>query len=254
MLEVDVSGPIARLTLNRPEKRNALSPGVLRALMAACEQIAASETVRVVVLDAAGGAFSAGADLMEFLPELHSEEGQAAADLGRLAAEALAGLPQPTVAAVQGSCVGGGVVLVSCCDLVVASAAARFRVPELEMGIPFAWGGTTRLVQRVGAAVAADLVMTCRWFEALEAQRVGLVSRVVPEPGFAEAVEEVCAALAGRPRGALRYTKAQVSRAREGRPDDPRDADALLEALGDPEAQEAAQRYLMALVGANTTG
>jgi enoyl-CoA hydratase/carnithine racemase len=247
VLKVDIDGAVARITLDRPRKRNALSPALLRGLIAECVDLGAREEVRVVVLDAAGESFSAGADLMGFIPELQGPDGRDVADLGRRAAEALAGLPQPTLACVRGSCVGGGVVLASACDLVFSSASARFRVPEIELGVPLAWGGTTRLVRAIGPAATADLVMTCRWFDAAEARQLGLVSRVVDDASLEGAVDKAAAGIAAHPRGPLRVTKQQIARALEGRPDDESDADALLAALQDPETLEAAQRYLASL-------
>ncbi|MCB9674360.1 MAG: enoyl-CoA hydratase/isomerase family protein [Alphaproteobacteria bacterium] len=243
MLKVDIDGPVARITLDRPEKRNALAPELLRRLIAACDGLRGDRAVRAVVLAATGEAFSAGADLIGFLAELQGPDARENADLGRRAAEALASLPQPTVAVVHGACVGGGVVLVSACDIAIATSTARFRVPEVELGIPLAWGGTTRLVQAFGPRVTADLVLSCRWFDAREARELGLVSRLVDEEALDAVVAELVGALVQRPRLAVEVTKRQIRRALAGDPDDPGDADALLAALRDAESMEAAQAY-----------
>lgn len=249
MLSIAVDGPVAWWTLDRPKKRNALSPALLRQVVVACEEVARRDDVRVVVLRGAGGCFSAGADLLGFLPELNGDDPEGAADVGRRAAEALAGLPQPTIAQVHGACVGGGVVLSSACDLVVAADTARFRVPEVDLGIPFAWGGTTRLARIVGPKVAADWVLTCRWVEAEEALARGFVSRVVSEDALAAEVEELAKSLADKPRRPLAFTKDQIARHLAGTPDDAADGLALLAALKDPETMAAAQRYVMSQVG-----
>lgn len=250
MLRVEHDGGVVTLTLDRPSKRNALSPDLLRALRARCLEISEDETVRVVVLRGEGGCFSAGADLLAMLPELRGPDALAAADLGRVTAEALDAVPVPTVAVIDGPCVGGGVVLACACDLVVASDRARFRVPEVAIGVPLAWGGTTRLVRRVGPVAAADLVMTCRWVDAHEALQLGLISRGVPVEQLDAVVAGVVGDLARRPRRALATTRKQIRAALDGVPDDEADAAALLAALGDPETLAAAQRYLSEQLGA----
>jgi len=242
-LEVEVQGRVAQLTLNRPSARNALSPALLRALIDACGSLRGEEEVRAVVLRGAAGTFSAGADLVGFMTELGSSDPEAVADLGRRAAEALAALPQITVAAIEGHCVGGGLVLAGACDLRWAAPGSSFCIPELELGIPLAWGGLARLVDLLGETVAADLVITCRRFDVGEAVRVGLVSAVL-DGALEETLEARVAAVASRPRGALRTTKRQLAAIRAGRFDPTADAAALLDALNDPESQRAAQEYI----------
>lgn len=249
MIECFVEDGVGVLTLNRPDKRNALSPQLLRELIGHCTALAADTSVRAVVLTGGAGCFSAGADLLAFLPELQGPDALAAADLGRLAAQALAELEVPTVALVDGPCVGGGVVLCSACDLVLASASARFRVPEVALGVPLAWGGTTRLVQRIGPVATGDLVMTCRWVDAEEAQRLGLASRVVADGELGATGLALARELASRPRRALAWTKQQIRAAVAGQPVDEADAEALVAALSDPETLQAAQVYLMEELG-----
>jgi enoyl-CoA hydratase/carnithine racemase len=242
-LDLELRGPAARLTLNRPRSRNALSPSLLEALVDACGSLGARDDVRVVVLRGAGGAFSAGADLPAFLTRLGTEDAEAAADLGRRAAEALAALPQITVAAIEGACVGGGMVLAGACDLRWAAHESTFCVPELELGIPLAWGGMERLVHLLGETVAADLVLTGRRFDAVEAKRIGFLSTVLDAP-FDATVDRQVDLVASRPAGALRTTKRQLGAIRAGRFDARADAAALLAALHDPESQRAAQEYI----------
>lgn len=242
-LDLEIRGRVARLTLNRPSARNALSPSLLRALVDACASLRGDEEVRVVVLRGAAGTFSAGADLVGFMSELGSSDPESVADLGRRAAEALAGLPQITVAVIEGHCVGGGVVLAGACDLRWATTESSFCIPELELGIPLAWGGLERLVQLLGESVAADLVITCRRFGVDEALRYGLVSAVL-DGALDEAVDARIEAVASRAAGALRTTKRQLSAIRAGDFDAAADAGALLAALSDPESQRAAQDYI----------
>src|SRR5581483_11726391 len=148
-LTLDCGGPIARLTLNRPDRLNALSPQALVELVEAARVLADSEEVKVVVLGGAGRAFSAGFDLNS----LDAEPSADRVDLGRRMAGALTGIPALTIAAVHGHCVGGGVVLAGACDIRIAAESTRFVIPEVELGIPLAWGGIPRLVRELGPAL-----------------------------------------------------------------------------------------------------
>ena len=150
-LEVSVAGPIGHLWLNRPERLNALSPAMLRELAAAARWFDGQEALRVVVVGGRGRAFSAGADLDGF-PGLGDAGLREAADAGRSMADALEAMRAVTIARLQGWCVGGGLVVAAACDLRIASAAARFSIPEVDLGIPLAWGGIPRLVREIGPA------------------------------------------------------------------------------------------------------
>ena len=172
-LEVSVDGPIGRLWLNRPQRLNALSLETLTELAAAARWFDEQEAVRVVVVGGHGRAFSAGADLDGF-PVAADARVRQAADAGRLMAEALEAMRAVTVAAIQGWCVGGGLVLAAACDLRVATDTARFSIPEIDLGIPLAWGGIPRLVREIGPALTKELVITCREFYARGGTRCGL--------------------------------------------------------------------------------
>ncbi|MEM7135182.1 MAG: enoyl-CoA hydratase/isomerase family protein [Myxococcota bacterium] len=243
-LELTIEGPVARLLFNRPAVLNALSPALLNELIARCQELSDKPSVGVVVVEGANGSFSAGADLPAFFGKLTGSDRAETADLGRRSKLALAELPQVTVAAIDGHCVGGGVVIAGACDLRVAQEGARFVVPELDAGIPLAWGGTEDLVRIVGETIAADWILSCRPITPDEALRAGFVSRVVPPTDWRREVDALVDALARKPRGVLRFTKQQLRAVREGSFDARRDADALLETLDDPEALEVAQKYL----------
>ncbi len=246
MAELDVSivGPVARLVLNRAQSLNALSPSLLTELIAQCEGLARDPTVRVVVLEGAGECFSSGADLPAFLALLIGPDAHANADLGRRAALAVAALPQISIAAIRGHCVGGGVVLAGACDMRLAADDAQFLIPELAAGIPLAWGGMEHLVRLVGETVAADWVLSCRTIEPQEALRAGLVSRVVASEELGAEVTALSDEIATRPLSVLRYTKEQLIAVRSGTFNAARDAKAMLAILKDPEALEVGQRYL----------
>lgn len=241
-LEIRRDERVAWLTLNRPSTRNSLSPSLLQELRESCATLADDSSIRVVVLSGAGGVFSAGADLMGFMASMHGDEPVQAADVGRLASEALLALPQVTIAAIEGHCVGGGLVLAASCDLRWAQADAWFSAPKLDLGVPLAWGGMQRIVDLLGDTMASELVLTCRRLTSEEALVHGLISRRI-ERDFQAQVSEAVEQIAEKPGQVLRTTKRQLQGIRAGDFDGRTDAAALLAALRDPESQQAAQRY-----------
>ena len=245
-LDVELEGAIARVTLDRPEVLNALSVEQLDALVAACTWLQTREDCRVVVLAGAGPSFSAGADLSTMEHLLGDPAAtRAAADAGDRAASAIEALDAITIARLQGRCVGGGVVLALACDLRVSSDTARFSIPEVDLGIPLAWGGIPRLLREVPTAVARDLVLTCREFDAAEAHRLGVLSRVYPAGELVSRVDDLAAELALKARLPVRATLDAVRATLGiGAPVGWSDADSLLSAVRDPESQAAARGYL----------
>jgi enoyl-CoA hydratase/carnithine racemase len=239
-------GRIGHLVLSRPAKLNALSRAVLDELAEAAAWFDDQPDVSVVVVRGEGRAFSAGFDLADpTWAELGPPETSAA--VGRAMAEAVAGMRAVTVAAIQGHCIGGGVVLAAACDLRVAATDARFRIPEVDLGIPLYWAGVPLLVRELGPAVTKELVMTGRAFDADEALRHGFVNRVVPADRLAAAADELAAELAAKAPLVLAATKAQVDAARSPVPvgDGGVAADlaGFAAALRDPDARAAAAAY-----------
>jgi enoyl-CoA hydratase/carnithine racemase len=244
-LTLDLDAPVARLTLARPERLNALSPTLLRELVAASQVIGADDDVKVVVVRGAGRAFSAGFDL----DAVGEGPGAAQVDLGRQMADAVGGLPALTIAAIHGHCVGGGLVLAAACDLRIAARATRFAIPEIDFGIPLAWGGIPRLVRELGPALTKELVLTCRPFDAAEAHAVRFVNRVVADDALDSEVDALAAQLATRSRFLLRQTKAHIDAIVEeaySTRQSFRDAEITMAAIGDEESRAAMQRYLQA--------
>ena len=248
-LLVSAEGPLGRLTLNRPEKLNALSPAMLKELVQAARWFDAQPEIRVVIVAGAGRAFCAGFDLDFFGGADSSPPGHEDADLGRVIAEQLTNMRALTIAAIQGRCVGGGVVIAAACDLRIAAADAIFSIPEIDLGIPLAWGGIPRLVREIGPAMTRELVLDCREFSAAEAQALRFVNRRIPAEKLAEEAAAWATRLAGKAGRLLAVTKRQVNAAAElllpsaaaiG------DADELLAALGDPECREMSRNYLAA--------
>ncbi|MFZ9674444.1 MAG: enoyl-CoA hydratase/isomerase family protein [Ilumatobacteraceae bacterium] len=242
------SGSVGRITLDRPTRLNALSAELLAELVALCGWLHSRTDIRVVVVIGEGRAFSAGFDLGDFAAPA-SGNPRDGADLGRLATDALTNVPQLTIAAVRGRCIGGGVVLVAACDLRVASESALFSIPEVDLGIPLAWGGIPRLVRELGPAVTKELVLTCRPFTANEAKSLCWINTVVAEDELERHVDELATSLATKPSYALRATKAHVNAVVEeivGTGRSVQDADSLVYAMRDPESRAASMKYLEA--------
>lgn len=252
-IEVGAKGERGTLFLNRPERLNALSPGTLRQLAEAAGWFNEQSGLKVVVVAGRGRAFSSGADVSAFAGSGAGDAARPAredADAGRRMADAIERIDAVTIAGIHGHCVGGGVVAAGACDLRVASEDASFSIPEVDLGIPLAWGGIPRLVRDLGPALTKELVMTCRPFSAEEARAAGFLNRVVPADELDSSVEELAACLAEKPRLALLSTKRHVNAVTEGMVGTAHgwaDADGLLAGLADPEGNESAVRYLSRL-------
>jgi methylglutaconyl-CoA hydratase len=206
-------GPAAVLTLNRPDKRNALSRALIAALTDAVRRAAADPAARCVVLTGAGTSFCAGMDLDELRGTLGDESDKVWDDAGKLSAlyELLYALPKPTVAAVNGPAVAGGAGLVTVCDLAVAATTAKFGYPEVRRGLVAAMV-MPHLLRHVGERAARWLLLTGELIDAAEAARVGLVTGLA-EPGQLTAVaRDWCRALAEGGPKALASTKELLRR------------------------------------------
>lgn len=249
-LRVSVDGRIATLTLSRPEQLNAMNATMLRELATAAGQLDAVEAVRCVVVRGEGRAFSAGADLSLFASMADdAEEARREADLGRVMADAVDQMRAVTIAAIHGWCVGGALVLAAACDLRVAARDARFSIPEVDLGIPLAWGGIPRLVGELGPALTKELVLTCREFDADEAGRAGFLNRVVAADEVLDAATTLAADIAGKARAAVEPTTRHVDAVTAqmvGLAGSWADADGLITAMHDPEAAAARASYLAA--------
>lgn len=175
------AGPAAVVTLNRPDKRNALSRALIAGLTAAFERAKADSAVRCVILTGNGPAFCAGMDLDELRGTLTAEKDQVWDDAQKLSAlyELIFTLPKPTVAAVNGAAVAGGAGLVTVCDLAIAVPAAKFGYPEVRRGLVAAMV-MPHLLRHVGERAARRLLLSGEPIDAAEAQRIGLINTVVP--------------------------------------------------------------------------
>lgn len=212
-LRVEREGAIAHLVLARPEKRNALDRVLADALSAAIAAAAADDGVRVIAIRGEGKDFCAGADLAaleRMLAEGRAAHEADAAALGRVFL-ALRDAPKVTVAVVHGRALAGGAGLATACDLVLAHELAQFGYPEVRIGFVPAMV-MTMLRRAVGEKRAFDLVGTGRLLDAHEAERIGLVSRVLPDATFDVEVASILSELAGTPPRAMAFTKGLLYR------------------------------------------
>jgi enoyl-CoA hydratase len=196
----DVADGIARVTVNRPDKLNALNATVIGELGEAVARIETEREIRGAVLTGAGTkAFVAGADIAE-LAEQGPLDGQARAARGQAVFRRWERCGKPVIAAVNGFALGGGCELAMACHLRIASETARFGQPEVKLGITPGYGGTVRLPRLVGRGRALELLLTGAMIDAVEAYRIGLVNRVVPaERLLAESEQTVRAMLENGP-------------------------------------------------------
>lgn len=179
-IKIARKGPVATLTLNRPNKRNALNEGMWREIANQTTELAGDPSIKALVLRGVdSSAFSAGADIAEF-DRVHASPTTADAylDVVDAAYEALAGFRKPTIAMIQGVCFGGGCALSLCCDLRYADATASFCIPPAKLGLVYSLQETKRLADLVGPSKAKEMLMGAYVVDAEEALRIGLVTRL----------------------------------------------------------------------------
>jgi methylglutaconyl-CoA hydratase len=213
MIDYSAAGGVARITLNRPDKRNAITSEMMSALRDALQRAADDSEVRVLLIRGAGKDFCAGLDLSEVL--LRSAEDAP----GALASATLLGdlyiamrrHPKPIVAAVQGRALGGGAGIATACDLIIAAESAQFGYPEVKLGFVPAIV-TTMLRRAVNERQAMELALTGEPMSASRACAIGLINRVVPDAEFEAAVEHYVAALAEKSATAMSLSKALLYR------------------------------------------
>jgi enoyl-CoA hydratase len=212
-LLVEQTDAVALIRLNRPKALNALNSELLGELATALAAIAADDSVRCVVLTGSDRAFAAGADIKEMSDKSY-------ADMYRLnffgaAAQAIEGFRKPIIAAVSGYALGGGCELAMLCDFIIASETAKFGQPEINLGVAPGIGGSQRLTRFVGKSKAMDMILTARQMDASEAERSGLVSRVVPVDKLVEEAMAAAARIAALSPLAVMVNKEMVNQAYE---------------------------------------
>jgi enoyl-CoA hydratase len=208
----EVRGRVALITLNRPEALNALNAQIISELNHALDQIERSPDIGCVVLTGSSKAFAAGADIKEMAqlkyPQIYLDD--LFSDSDRVAARR-----KPIIAAVAGFALGGGCELALMCDFILAADNARFGQPEIKLGVLPGMGGTQRLTRAIGKAKAMEMCLTGRMIDAAEAERAGLVSRIVPLDTLLDEALKVAAAIAAKSLPVAMMVKESVNRAFE---------------------------------------
>lgn len=255
-ITIETRGELGYLTLNRPDRLNAIGATMLADLVEAARWFDARLEVRVVIVRGEGRCFSAGADLRDPSSvaggddpwQVRRETGQR----GLRMINAMEQMRAVTIAQVHGYAVGGALLLMTACDLRVAADDAVFFIPEVELGIPLAWGGIPRLVREIGPALTKELVMTCRRFTPAEARAAGLLNRVVPADQVASEAEALAGQILAMPSGPVVATKDHVNAVAQAMAPAltaSSDGDALLGALNDPAGADARERYMAKTFG-----
>jgi len=213
-LIVDIKDHVALIRLNRPDAMNALNTKLLSELTDAMQAADANDKVRCMVLTGSDKAFAAGADVKEMADKSFVDAYQE--DLFGPACDTIAAVRKPIIAAVAGYALGGGCELAMLCDFIIAADTAKFGQPEINLGIVAGMGGTQRLTRLVGMSKAMDMHLTGRFMDAEEAERAGLVSRVVPAKKLMDEAMSAAGKIAEKSQITAKAVKESVNRAYEG--------------------------------------
>ena len=205
-------GRVGTITLNRPKSLNALNSQVMTELTTAAREFDADAGIGAIIVTGSAKAFAAGADIKE-MADLSFADVFSADFFATWST--FAATRTPTIAAVAGYALGGGCELAMMCDILIAADSAKFGQPEIKLGVLPGMGGSQRLTRAIGKAKAMDLILTGRTIDAAEADRSGLVSRVVPADSLLEEANAVAATIAGMSLSASRMAKEAVNRAFE---------------------------------------
>ena len=212
-LIVEIEDYTALIRLNRPEALNALNARLMQELAQAITAADRNDKIRCIVVTGSEKAFAAGADVKEMAEKSFTDV--YFDDLFAAEADAIARCRKPLIAAVSGYCLGGGCELAMMCDFIIASDTAKFGQPEINLGIVAGMGGTQRLTRAVGKAKAMDMNLTGRFMDAAEAERAGLISRIVPAKDLLAETLKVAGKIAEKSALTAMIVKESVNRAFE---------------------------------------
>jgi enoyl-CoA hydratase len=209
---VEQRGRVGWITLNRPEALNALNSQVSREITAAAQAFDADESVGAIVVAGSERAFAAGADIKEMEDKTASEM----LEQNHFGAwDEFSAVKTPVIAAVSGFALGGGCELAMMCDIILAAENAKFGQPEVNLGVIPGMGGTQRLIRAVGYYKAAELILSARIIDAAEAERIGLVSRVVPTEDLLTEAEKLATTIASKSLPSILAAKGALDAAME---------------------------------------
>ncbi|MEJ2779116.1 enoyl-CoA hydratase/isomerase family protein [Stygiolobus sp. RP850M] len=202
--------PLGWIYLNRPDKLNAINEQLMKDLRQAVDELVADDQIRVIVITGLGKAFCAGADISQF-KTLNGLTAWEFAKKGRELMDYIENLPKPTIAMINGYALGGGLELAMACDIRIAAEEAQVGLPEITLGIYPGFGGTQRLIRLIGKGKAMEMMMTGDRIPAREAERLGLVNKVVPLTELEKETRNFAIKLAEKPPVALKLVKLLVN-------------------------------------------
>lgn len=210
---VDKKGAVGLITLNRPEALNALNAQLLKEVGEALVCLDGDKEIGSIIISGSEKAFAAGADIKEMSDKTFGDAllENMFGDINAV----FAAIRKPVIAAVSGYALGGGCELAMCCDIIIASESAKFGQPEINLGVIPGIGGTQRLTRLIGKTKAMDMILTGRMMDAEEAERAGLVSRIVATDDLLDSVVEIAEAIAAKSLPSLFLAKEAVNRALE---------------------------------------
>lgn len=245
-IDSNVREQTATITINNPDRLNALDVDHLEALLDAFRAAAGDASVRAIILTGAGDkAFVAGANIKQ-MSTMSPGEAMRFARLGHAVGTAIERTPQPVIAAVNGFALGGGCELALACDIRICSTNAAFAQPEVGLGIPPGWGGTQRLPRVVGKGIASELIFTGRRIKADEALRIGLVNAVHAPETLLEHARELAAEIVANSPAAIRLSKRLIARSEDAHPSAglAEEAHAFAEVFGSHDQQAGMKAFL----------
>lgn len=237
---------VASLVLNRPAKHNALTEAMWQEISELLAEAEADSDIQVLIVRGKGGAFAAGADISEFEDVYATpERAEAYSRAIGAALDGLAAFPKPTIASIEGACVGGGCALALACDLRFAAQGARFGVTPARLGLVYPFNDTRRLVNAVGSAAAKDLLFTARLIDAETALQIGLINRLTPPGILKESVNEYVSHITRASSHTAKITKQMIALIEAGQDQDCEQTRALfLEAFSGEHFQEGYKAFL----------
>lgn len=243
---LDIEGPVAHLVLNQPARRNALTEAMWRAIPARLDEAGADPSIKLLIVRGAGGTFAAGADISEF--ESVYATAERATRYSHAIAQALDGLaafPKPSLARIEGACVGGGCAIALACDLRFAALGSKFAITPSRLGLIYPLNDTKRLIDAVGLPKARDLLFTARHIAAEDALSIGLIDRLLAPEVLQEAVETFTAQLVANSGQSNILMKQILARIQAGQSqDDAQSRQLFLEAFQSADFQEGYRAFL----------
>lgn len=245
-LKLEIDGERATLTLDRPQRRNAFNEAMWLALPQICAAVDADASVKILIVRGAAGHFAAGADIAEFetvyATRQRSDVYAAAAHDG---VAALARMAKPSLAMIEGFCIGGGMALALACDIRLAASTSSLGITPAKLGLVYNLFDTKRLVDAVGASAARDILFTGRIMPAAEGLAIGLVDFVHEPADLATAVEAKAAAICANSQWSIRQAKLMIARVLDGGVDDgTQTRDVFLDAVAGPDFLEGRASFM----------